>query len=185
MNPTALVALITGTSTALAATLTAVWALLNERMKAKYERLRQQDVRLADAADNRRRELREVYDAAQSSVLKLALTVRLALEMRRDSNVRLDDDDLPGQLRQARVDYQEARVAIARLWAECAGDRQRQAIDDVKAVSDEVFGHAISSGSRTVDPKIVEERIQSSLRGLTLVVFPDQEEPVSRAIPPA
>ncbi|MFC5835812.1 hypothetical protein [Nonomuraea insulae] len=185
MNPTALVALITGASTALGATLTAIWALLNERMKAKDERLRKQDERLAEAADNRRRELGEVYDAAQSSALKLALTARLALEMRRDANVRLDNEDLPGQLRQARADYQAARVAIAKLWAVCAEEKQRQAIDDVKAVSDEIFGHAISSGSRTVDPKIVEDRIQSSLRGLTLAVFPpDQEEPVSRAIPP-
>ncbi|GAA4933584.1 hypothetical protein HD597_009613 [Nonomuraea thailandensis] len=186
MNPTALIAIITGTSTILAATLTAVWALLNERMKAKYERIRLEDERRAEATENRRRELRESCEAVQSSVLKLALTARLVLQMRRDANVRLDPEDLPDRLRQARDDYHAARVAIAQLWALCGEEGRRQAIDEVNAVCDDVFGHIISSGTRTVDPGIVEDKVQSSLRGLTLAIFPSPggEEPASRAITP-
>ncbi|GAA1013064.1 hypothetical protein Aple_016280 [Acrocarpospora pleiomorpha] len=171
MPETALVALITGGSAVLAALSGAGWSVVTERSKAKHARLAAAAQRDADRQDVRAAELRQAFADAQSAVLKLGLAVSVSLDMRASSNARLDGEDLPGQLRQARIDYHGAKAAIERLWPLCPSDCQEK-IRELSNAATGAFSYARSVAGPTEVPEKVEAALEESLRALSDDIFP-------------
>lgn len=182
MPDTALVALITGASAVLAALSGAGWAMVTERLKAKQATRAAAEQRRADREDARAETLRTAFADAQSAVLRFGLTVSISLDMRTDRDARLDGEDLPGQFRQARVEYLAAAVAVERLWPLCP-EGARERLEQLSAAVTRAFGHARSVSSPVVAGEEVEVALQRALRALSAEVFPPAPPPSELAVP--
>jgi hypothetical protein len=165
MQDTALVALFTGTSTALAAALGAGWQVLGESLRSRHERQRLNDTQEAERQAAHERRLRRELARTRSAVLLLAVTVRICMDIRRDQHARLNDQDLVEMLARARDCYYEANVKIEALRALVGGGEQAlTAIEELLSAVAEAFSHVRSASSEQGDPDQVETLIRSALR---------------------
>jgi hypothetical protein len=171
MPPTALVALITGAAAVVAALSGAGWTMLTERLKARHAAKAAEVQRLATLEETQAETLRTAFTNAQSAVLRFGLTVSISLDMRSDRNARLDGEDLPGQIRQARVEYLAATDAVERLWPLCPV-YARERIEQLSTGVTQAFSYARSVSSPTVPGEQVEEALRRRLRALSEEVFP-------------
>jgi hypothetical protein len=163
---TALVALITGGSAVLAAFTGAGWAMVTEKIKAKHAKLVADEQREAERRQARERELRDAFFEAQAAVLDLGLAVGISLDMRADSNARLDGEDLPTQMRSVREKYLAATVSIGRLRAVC----DPSCHDKLQALTHEVhkaFGYARTISQQRVKGEEVERVLEEHLNALS------------------
>src|SRR4051812_31389191 len=104
MQDTALVALFTGTSSALAVALGAGWQVLGENLRARHERQRRNDLKV----EARERRLWRSLARAREAALRLAVTVRVCADVRAGRR----DEELGEMLDRARETYYQANVRI-------------------------------------------------------------------------
>lgn len=174
MQDTALVALFTGASTAIAAALGGGWAVLGESRRARHERRRLADERAAKKAAARERRLRHRLDSVRAAVLMLAVTVRVSADIRGDMHARLTPQDLGEALSRARDCYYQANVEIEALRAlVSAREEAVVAIEQLLAAVAEAYSHVRSAASEQGDPAQVENLIRSELRKVSEAVQAD------------
>jgi len=174
MQDTALVALFTGTSTAIAVALGAGWQVLGENLRARHERQRRLDADLSEREETRQRRLRRGLDRTRAAVLRLAVTVRVCADIREDPGARLHNDDLIEMLTRARQTYYEANLRIEALRALASPDEAAlDAIDHLLDVVSDAYSHVRSAGSEPSDPDQVENLIRIGLREVSAAVLAD------------
>jgi hypothetical protein len=177
VNETALVALFTGLTTAMASLVTAACGIVGERLRAERQYLRELETRVMDQDEAREQALRRAFQDTQVAVLHLGVTVRIALNVRTDKYARLDGEDLPGQLRQVREDYLSALVATETIWGLVDDGAARDAVDQLRAAVIAAFEHSRSAGSRTADPAEIDGELVSCLRAVSGAVFGEPDAP--------
>lgn len=177
MQETALVALFTGGSTAMASVMTAVCAIVNERLRARRQFTQELQARAMDQDESRKRTLRQSFQDTQAAVLHLGVTVRISLNIRTDGYARLDGTDLPEQLRQVREDYLAALVATETLWALAEGTTARTAIDELRFAVTTAFDHARSAASPIADPAGIDKDLLTHLRAVGEAFFGEPSPP--------
>ncbi|MEV0390430.1 hypothetical protein [Nonomuraea sp. NPDC050643] len=170
MPDIALVALITGGSTFLAALCGASWTTITERAKARQARLAAAEQRRAEWFEARDAALRAALAEAHAAVLKLGITLGIMLDMRLSGHARLDGEDLPTQIRQARTEYWAAKTAIRQLQPLCPAVAVERLEELSRAVS-QAFEYARSVAGPTVSSEKVEADLESSLCALTGELF--------------
>ncbi|MCO6003866.1 hypothetical protein NE236_02635 [Actinoallomurus purpureus] len=172
MPDTALVALFTGASTAIAALVGVGSQLLGESRRARHELERVRDARDAERAAEREQRLRRGTDRVRAAVLRLAVTVRVCADIRRDQHARLHERDLIDMLGQARDHYYRANVRIEALRALVGGSAEAvAAIEGLLSAVTEAYEHVRSASSEQADPELVEKRIRSELRRVSEAVL--------------
>lgn len=165
MHDTAWVALFTGSATAIGAMLGAGSQVLAESRRARHELERIRDARAAERAAARERRLRRSVARTRAAVLRLAVTVRVCADLRRDQHARLHERDLIDVLGQAREQYYQASVRIEALRTLADGDEGAlTAIDGLLSAVTEAYDHVRSASSEQSDPERVEQRIRSEVR---------------------
>jgi hypothetical protein len=171
MQDTALVALFTGSSTAIVAALGGAWPVLAERRRARHERERMLDAREAERKAARERRLRRGLARTRAAVLLLAVTVRVCMDIRRTEHARLREADLVDALARARDCYYQANVTIESLRTLVGDDEDALgAIEHLLAAVAGAFSHVRSANSETVDPDQAETLIRSALREVSEAV---------------
>ncbi|WP_433187616.1 hypothetical protein [Actinoallomurus sp. CA-150999] len=172
MPDTALVALFTGASTAIAAVLGVGSQLLGEGRRALHELERVRDARDAERQAEREERLRRGTDRMRAAVLRLAVTVRVCADIRRDQHARLHERDLVDMLGQARDHYYRANVRIEALRTLVSGSPEAlAAIEELLSAVTEAYDHVRSASSTQTDPERVEKRIRSELRRVSEMVL--------------
>ncbi|SEH01229.1 hypothetical protein SAMN05444920_119159 [Nonomuraea solani] len=177
MSDIALVALITGSATFLAALCGASWTTITERVKARHARLAAEEQRRADALKARETALRAALAEVQSAVLKLGITLGIVLDMRLNGHARLDGEDLPTQIRQARTEYWAAKTAIRQLQPLCP-PKAAERLEELSLAASHAFGYARSVAGPTASSEKVESDLESSLRALSDSLFANGQVPV-------
>lgn len=171
MQDTALVALFTGSSTAIVAALGGAWPVLAERRRARHERERMLDAREAEREAAHERRLRRGLARTRAAVLLLAVTVRVCMDIRGNEHARLREQDLVDALTRARDCYYQANVTIESLRTLVIDDDEAlSALDQLISAVAGAFSHVRSASSATVDPDQAETLIRSALREVSEAV---------------
>jgi hypothetical protein len=168
MQDTALVALFTGSSTAIVAALGGAWPVLAEHRRARHERRRMLEEQEAERRAAHERRLRRGLARSRAAVLLLAVTVRVCMDIRRTEHARLREEDLVDALARARDCYYRANVTIESLRTLVSDDEDALgAIEHLLSAVAVAFSHVRSANSEPVDPDQVETLIRSALRGVS------------------
>jgi hypothetical protein len=171
MQDTALVALFTGSSTAIVAALGGAWPVLAENRRARHERQRILNEQEAERKAAHARRLRRGLTRTRSAVLLLAVTVRVCMDIRGSEHARLNEQDLVDALARARDCYFRANVTIESLRT-LVGDNDQalSAIEKLLSAVAEAFSHVRSANSARVDPDQAEALIRRELREVSEAV---------------
>jgi hypothetical protein len=171
MQDTALVALFTGSSTAIVAALGGAWPVLAENRRARHERQRIQNDEEAERKAAHARRLRRGLARTRAAVLLLAVTVRVCMDIRGSEHARLNEQDLVDALARARDCYYQANVTIESLRT-LVGDNDAalSAIEKLLSAVAEAFSHVRSANSAPVDPDKAESLIRRELRAVSEAV---------------
>lgn len=171
MQDTALVALFTGSSTAIVAALGGAWPVLAEHRRARHERQRVLEAQEAERKAAHERRLRRGLARTRAAVLLLAVTVRVCMDIRRTEHARLREEDLVDALARARDCYYQANVTIESLRTLVSDDEDAlSAIEHLLSAVAEAFSHVRSANSEPVDPDRAETLIRSALREVSEAV---------------
>jgi hypothetical protein len=171
MQDTALVALFTGSSTAIVAALGGAWPVLAENRRARHERERLLDAQEADRKAARERRLRRGLARTRAAVLLLAVTVRVCMDIRGNEHARLNEQDLVDALSRARDCYYRANVTIESLRTLIGdNDQALSAMEQLLSAVADAFSHVRSASSEPADPDQVERLIRSALREVSEAV---------------
>lgn len=171
MHDVAWVALFSTSATVIVAALTSYLPIRAEDRRAGHERQRLQEAREAESIAARERRLRTRLDRTRSAVLRLASTVRICMDIRRDQHARLNDHDLVERLARARDDYYHAIVKIEALRALVSDDDAALAsVERLLSAVAEAYSHVRSASSVQGDPDQVETLIRAALREVTAAV---------------
>jgi hypothetical protein len=164
MQDTALVALFTGTSSAIAVALGAGWQVLGENLRARHERQRRRDAE----AEARERRLRRSLARTRAAVLRLAVSVRVCADIRASQR----DEELTEMLAHTRDTYYQANVRIEALRT-LVSDRPGalDAIDELLVIAGDAYAHVRSSNHESGDPRKVEDLIRQELRRVSEAVL--------------
>lgn len=176
MTEAAQVALITGSATAFGALLAGCAAGLVEFLRGRGELRRLRVTYTADRITAREQELRQAFADAQAAMLKLALAVRVFIDLRQDGTARFSGqplgDQLGDQLRQAREEYLAAGVAVEALWTVTHDASARREIDTLRSAAADAYRCLRAPDVSGADSGQVEQQIVDALRALSLALFP-------------
>ena len=144
MDPTVLVALITGVVTAVSTlggtALAAHRAEMVERWRAEYALEREREQREDERDRSWGREVRTRLDDVRRAVLQLDIGMRHIAQLRAHGPPKQGGNDLPEQVRQARDHLYEAVVAVERVRDVLPPDRQ-EPVDDLREAVDQALNH--------------------------------------------
>ncbi len=178
MDDEALVTLVIGAATVFGAVVATVTAFVVEWRRARH--LERRDARKTQErrTEQRKQEVETALAEVRSCVLRLSVDAQLVSEMRKNADARLDQDDLPNQIRVIRAHYPAAVNALESLWTLCPGAATRAAVDELGEAIAWAFRCTRSAGGQHLDSEKIESRIQERLRALGLALAQDEAGPV-------
>jgi len=174
MSDEALATLVVGAATVFGAVVATVTAVVVEWRRARYRERRERRAAAEARIEQRRHDVRAALAEVRSSVLRLSVEAQLASEMRRNASARLDQDDLPNQIREVRAHYPATATTLEALWTLCPGPASREALDRLTETVSWVFRCARSAGGQNIDAERIEEQVQARLRALSTAITEEE-----------
>lgn len=174
MSDEALVTLVIGAATVFGAVVATVTAVVVEWRRSRHQEDRARRRAAEERVEQRRKDVRSALAEVRSALLRLSSEAQLAAEMRRNASARLDQEDLPNQIRRVRAHYPAAATTLETLWTLCPGDSSRAAIDRLTETVDWVFRCTRSAGGQSIDPDEIGRRVQDRLRVLSTALTEEE-----------
>ena len=175
MSDEALVTLIIGAATVFGAVVATVTAVVVEWRRSRYQERRERRLAVEVRAEQREQEVRTALVAVRASLRPVSPEAQLTAEMRRNANARLDDGDLPQQIRSVRTCHPAAVTTLEALWTLCPGASTRTAIDRLIETISWVFRCTRSAGGQSVEAEEIERRVQERLRALSTALTEEED----------
>lgn len=174
MSDEALATLVVGTATVFGAVVATVTAVVVEWRRARYRERRERRAAAEARIEQRRHDVRAALAEVRSSVLRLSVEAQLTAEMRKNASARLDQDDLPNQIREVRAHYPATATTLEALWTLCPGPAGREALDRLTETVSWVFRCARSAGGQSTDAEQIERQVQTRLRALSTALTEEE-----------
>ncbi|MCP9953138.1 hypothetical protein [Actinomadura madurae] len=166
-----MVALAVGSATILGTVMATVGGFVAEWRRTRLARRYEQDQRLEKDQEEHRQELHAALGEVRLAVIRVSIDTQLAQKMRQSPAARLDDQDLPAQIRRTRDDYPIAEAALLRLWAASRSEETRTAVTSLLEDVAWAFDYGSSADGSDIDPAEVDRRIRRRIQDLSVAVM--------------